>query len=164
MFEGHSIFVHVSGYPCASLPPGLRRRSSPWSGLSSPRWRGRSGGRANKKCLPTYLPRSLSLTLPVFSHPITRKSHTFFLSHPFLPSFHLGRIGDSAKNRLLFLLSSSPSCRVLPALSRAKLALINPTKVDRLKTLRLENKRIRQHLKNVQLKFSSNIWVFKEFR
>jgi len=46
----------------------------------------------------------------------------------------------------------------------AKLAILHQSKLDRLKTLRLENKHIRRHLKNVDLKYSKNIWVLKEFR
>ena len=50
--------------------------------------------------------------------------------------------------------------------SGTNLAILHQSHQDRLKTLRLEfqSKRIRLHLKNEELKFSSNIWVLKEFR
>ena len=50
--------------------------------------------------------------------------------------------------------------------SGTNLAILHQSHQDRLKTLRLEfqSKRIRLHLKNEELKYSSNIWVLKEFR
>ena len=51
-----------------------------------------------------------------------------------------------------------------PTQTGLNLAILHQSKIDRLKTLRLEDKRIHSYLKNVELKFSSKIWVLKEFR
>ena len=51
-----------------------------------------------------------------------------------------------------------------PAKTGVNLAILHQSKNDRLKTLRLEDKRIHQHFKNVELKFSKKLWVLKEFR
>ena len=52
---------------------------------------------------------------------------------------------------------------VLPSSTkRVKLAILHQSKRDRLITLRLENKRIRQHLKNISPR--TTIWVLKALR